>query len=322
MTSSSTRILITCPPMRGSISRYQDKLVSLGMSVDCPKMAQVMSEEELIEIVPEYDGWIIGDDPATARVFAAGARGKLRAAVKWGVGVDNVDFEGARGAGIPVTNTPGMFSDEVADLAMSYVISLARESFAVNAGVWSGGWPKPVGMSLKGKVAALVGFGNIGQATATRLLASKLNIHVYDPFYKGGSALDSSVTFHRWPEQIERADFIVFCCCLDQSNRHMLNAEILANCKRGVHIVNVSRGPLIDEQALAASLASGAVHSAALEVFEIEPLPANSPLRQFRNCIFGSHNGSNTQEAVDATSYRAIELLHNSFAAWKPQHLD
>ena len=70
-----------------------------------------MKEEELIETVPRYDGWIIGDDPATARVFAAGVSGKLRAAVKWGVGVDNVDFEGASLAGISVTNTPGMFSD-------------------------------------------------------------------------------------------------------------------------------------------------------------------------------------------------------------------
>lgn len=295
--------------MQNSIARYRDELAEKGLDVHCPTMTQVLAETELMELVPRYDGWIIGDDPATAQVFAAGARGNLKAAVKWGVGIDNVDFEGAGAAGVPITNTPGMFGDEVADLAMSYVVVLARQTFLVNAGVWSGEWPKPVGISLKDKVAAVVGFGSIGQATTVRLLASKVKVHVYDPLYKGGSPLDAAVTFRAWAEEIGSADFIILCCSLTKANRHMLNAEILANCKPGVRIINVSRGPLIDEHALSLALSSGAVHSAALEVFDVEPLPADSSLRKHRNCVFGSHNGSNTQDAVDATSRLAIDLL-------------
>lgn len=310
-----SRILVTCPPMIRSIGRYRELFDEAGLAVHCPQMTQTLSEEELIQELPNYDGWIIGDDPATARVFIAGAAGRLRAAVKWGVGVDNVDFEGARAVGLPISNTPGMFGEEVADLALGYVIALAREMFVVSTGVHEGGWPKPVGLSLRDKVAAVIGFGNIGQATAERLLACKMRVQVYDPLYRGGAPLESAVKLKVWPLGLGDADFIVLCCNLTKENRHMIDAKTLSSCKRGVRIVNVSRGPLIDERALAGALEDRTVHSAALEVFETEPLPASSPLRGFKNCIFGSHNGSNTQEAVDRTSRRAIELLRLALAS-------
>ncbi len=90
------RVLCTCPPMIGGIDRLRDEFARRGAEVVCPEFRQVMSEDELVALVPQFDGWIIGDDPATARVFEAGVRGKLHAAVKWGVGTDNVDFAGAK----------------------------------------------------------------------------------------------------------------------------------------------------------------------------------------------------------------------------------
>ena len=98
-------------------------------------------------------------------------------------------------------------------------------------------------------------------------------------------------------------------CALNAANRHMLNAEALRAAKRGVRIVNVARGPLIDEVALIDAIESGHVHSAALDVFETEPLPFDSPIRRFDNCILGSHNASNTNEGVMRASERAIDLL-------------
>ncbi|MFN6035371.1 MAG: NAD(P)-dependent oxidoreductase, partial [Dolichospermum sp.] len=101
----------------------------------------------------------------------------------------------------------------------------------------------------------------------------------------------------------------VLTCALTPDNWHILNKKTLALAKRGLRIVNVARGPLIDEVALAEALASGQVHSVALDVFEVEPLPEESPLRQFEQCIFGSHNASNTVDAVHRASERAIALL-------------
>jgi D-3-phosphoglycerate dehydrogenase len=102
---------------------------------------QTLSVEELKELVPQHDGWIIGDDPATREVFMAGKAGKLKAAVKWGIGVDNVDFDACKDLGIPIVNTPNMFGGEVADIAVGYVIALARETFQIDDGIRQGSGP-------------------------------------------------------------------------------------------------------------------------------------------------------------------------------------
>ena len=303
------RILITCPPMLRAMDEFREIFSTRGIDLETPDVVQVLSEDELVEMLPNFEGWIIGDDPATARVFEAGKRGRLRAAVKWGAGVDNVDFGACKRLGIPITNTPGMFGREVADVALGYVIALARETFAIDRGVKAGDWPKPAGMSLAGCTAALAGYGDIGRNTAKRLLASEVKVIAYDPFFQAVSGLEA-VKSAVWPARIEEADFVVFTCALTKENRHMLNREVLSRAKPNVRVINVARGPLIDEAALVEAMRSGRVHSAALDVFEIEPLAAGSPLRGFGDrCLLGSHNSSNTIDAVRRTSHKAIELL-------------
>ncbi|MEB3179501.1 MAG: phosphoglycerate dehydrogenase [Nostocaceae cyanobacterium] len=302
------KVLVTCPPMLRLIDEFKPIFSAKGIEIFCPDVVQTLSVEELKSLVPQYDGWIIGDDPANKEVFAAGKAGKLKAAVKWGVGVDNVDFIAAKNLDIPVTNTPRMFGAEVADIAMGYVIALARQTFLIDRGVRDGKWLKPSGISLADKTVALVGFGDIGRNTAKRLLAADMHVIAYDPYFQPAQGLEV-VQSAKWPDRLEEADFIVLTCALTPENKHMLNAETLAKAKPGVRIVNVARGPLIDETALIAALASGQVHSAALDVFEVEPLPMDSPLRQFEQCIFGSHNGSNTVDAVRRASEKAIALL-------------
>ncbi|MGB1883073.1 MAG: phosphoglycerate dehydrogenase [Gammaproteobacteria bacterium] len=305
-------ILVTCPPMLGMLERFVPEFEKAGYTVDAPDVVQTLSEAELVERLPHHRGWIIGDDPATRAVFEAGVKGELKAAVKWGVGVDNVDFEAARRLNLPITNTPNMFGHEVADVAHGYVIGLARELFLIDRGVRAQEWPKPRGISLAGKKAGLIGFGDIGAQTARRLEASGLSLVVYDPALD--QAPNPTCQLARWPDQIEQCDFLVFTCALTASSRHMLNAETLARCKPGVRIVNVARGPLIDESALVDALESGQVHSVALDVMEFEPLPAASPMRDMPRCIFGSHNGSNTVEAVIATSEQAMRALFGFLA--------
>jgi D-3-phosphoglycerate dehydrogenase len=279
-----------------------------GVQIVCPDVAQALSEEQLVRLVPQFDGWIIGDDAATRRVFEAGKKGSLKAAVKWGVGVDNVDFVAARELGIPVAHTPNMFGDEVADVAMLYVTALARETFWVDREVRAGRWPKPTGLSLDGKTVGLIGFGNIGKAIAKRLSTAGMRIIVYDPVIKSADQL-SPLALASWPERVEECDFLVLTCSLNSSSRQMLNASVLSRVKRGIRIVNVARGALIVESDLIDALQKGIVHSVALDVFETEPLPSSSPLRKFEHCIFGSHNASNTKEAVMRASTRAVELL-------------
>jgi D-3-phosphoglycerate dehydrogenase len=294
--------------MLGLINEFRHLFTEKSIDLHCPLVKQTLSVEELKELLPQFDGWIIGDDPANAEVFKAGHQGKLKAAVKWGVGVDNVDFKAAKELGIPITNTPRMFGGEVADVAVGYVIGLARQTFWIDREVRKGNWIKPSGVSLAGKTVALVGFGDIGRSTAKRLLAFDLKVIAYDPYFQAQDNL-SQVESSIWPNRLEEADFIVLTCALTSDNYHLLNADIFAKVKPAVKIVNVARGPLIDESALINALSSGQVHSAALDVFEIEPLPLDSPLRGFEQCIFGSHNGSNTVDAVHRASQQAIALL-------------
>ena len=304
--------------MIGRLEHFRDLLAEADIDITVPPITQVLPESELIEILPEYDGWIIGDDPATAAVFQAGVAGKLRAAVKWGVGIDNVDFPGAHACGIQVTNTPGAFSEEVADVALGFTIMLARKLHVVSNGVRDGKWLKPVGSSLRNKVAAVIGYGNIGRETARRLVACGMKVQAYDPAFTEdsvaaalGNAVGNTdpVTCLEWPEQIGNADYIVLTCALNKHTHEIINADVLEQAKDGVRIVNVSRGPLIDEAALIKSLDSGKVESAALEVFVEEPPSTNHPLLKHEKCVFGSHNGSNTAEAVDRASHTAIDLL-------------
>lgn len=302
------RVLITCPPMINNIDSLRHLFEGNGIQTVCPDVAQTLSEEQLVRLVPQFDGWIIGDDPATRRVFEAGKKGSLKAAVKWGVGVDNVDFAAARDLGIPVANTPNMFGDEVADVAMLYVTALAREAFLIDREVRAGRWPKPTGLSLAGKTVGLIGFGNIGKATAKRLSAAGMRIIVYDPAIESADQV-SPLGLANWPERVGECDFLVLTCALHDGNRHMLNADVFTRLKEGVRIVNVARGALISETDLIDAMQRGIVSSAALDVFEAEPLPLSSPLRRCERCVFGSHNASNTKEAVMRASTRAVELL-------------
>ena len=199
------KILVTCPPMLGMKEQFIPIMESMGIEAVCPEVTQTLSVEELIELVPTVDGWIIGDDPATAEVFKAGKAGKLKAAVKWGIGVDNVDFEACHELGIPITNTPNMFGAEVADVALGYVIALARETFAIDRGIREGRWPKNRGISLENKTVGVIGFGDIGSNAVRRLNACGMKSIVWDP---GVKEIPQDVGLLKsWPNGVEDCDF-------------------------------------------------------------------------------------------------------------------
>jgi len=305
---SQFKVLVTCPPMIGMIDSFKEKAKNLGIELNPAKLKQTLSEEELIQLLPVFDGWIIGDDPATKKVFEAGRAGLLKAAVKWGIGTDNVDFNACKALDIPIANTPGMFGSEVADIALGYVIGLARYTFSIDKEIKKGNWPKPSGISLKGKKVAIIGYGDIGKNTVRRLLACQMDVFVYDPFAEK-SSIENRVSLQEWPLKLDECDFIVVNCSLSKSSYHLLNTDSFKKMKKGVRIINVGRGPIIDENALIEALDKKIVHSVALDVFENEPLPLNSPLRNYENCIFGSHNSSNTIEGVFRTSFKTIDIM-------------
>ena len=246
------KILVTCPPMLNMIENFDSFFKKYSLEYDAPKIVQTMSEKKLMEILPSYDGWIIGDDPATRRVFEAGASGKLRVAIKWGIGTDNVDFNACKDFNIEITNTPDMFGSEVSDIAITYIIGLARSTYYIDRQVRKGNWPKIAGITLKDKNVAVVGFGDIGKNVARRLKAMDMNVTIYDPSFSAEGFKEfvlGGYSLAEWPEKVEKKDFIVLCCALSKTSHHIINEETIKLMKQGVRIINVGRGGLIDEGA-------------------------------------------------------------------------
>ena len=303
------KILVTCPPMLGLFDEFVEPAKKLGLELVAAETTQILSEDALIAQLPAYDGWIIGDDPATREVFVAAQKGHLKAAVKWGIGVDNVDFLACQKLGIPIINTPNMFGGEVADMAIGFLLGLARQTYYIDREIrQNNAWPKPAGISISGKKVGVVGFGDIGKSTVKRLEGFDVDVTVYDPGVEGNQGFDF-VNRQTFPDGLEALDFLIFTCALNMYNRHMLNTKTLAKMKQGAQIINVARGSLIDEKALISSLQKGHIAAVALDVFEEEPLPEKSPLRDMPQCIFGSHNGSNTVEGVRRASHEALNKL-------------
>lgn len=305
------KVLLTCPPMIGMLDYFQKDFREANFEVTVPEFTQEISEEALIKIIGDFDGWIIGDDPATEAVLRAGTAGRLRACMRWGVGTDNVDFVAFEKYKVPIENTPKVFGREVADLACHYVSALARHTYVINDEVRKGNWHKPIGTSLWSTKALIVGMGDIGQNLARRLFAHDIEVYFSDP-YVNASDVETPTQKVKWPEGTADVDFIIFTAPLNDQTRHMLDSNALKHMKKGVKIVNVGRGPLIDENALINGLNSGVIHSAALDVFESEPFKIETHqelLKRKDKLIFGTHNGSNTSEAVQFVSRMTIEKL-------------
>jgi D-3-phosphoglycerate dehydrogenase len=309
----SLRVLVTCPQMQRTIEQFRPQLESAGIETDLPPVVQALSESELIPIIGQYDGMIAGDDELSAPVIDEADR--MRVISKWGVGVDGIDRRATARRGIAVTNTPGMFGEEVADVAMGYVTMLARGLHLIDRSVRQGGWDKPVGMSLTGQTLGIVGLGSIGQALARRGHGYGMDIVGFEIAPAQRSEAEAAgVELLEFDELLRRSRFVALCCPLTVDNRHLLGERALNLMRSDAYLVNTARGPLVDEKALASALAAGEVAGAALDVFEVEPLPVDSPLRRFDSVILGSHNGSNTEEATLRTSARAVENLIRSLA--------
>lgn len=300
------RVAVTCTQLQRDIEEYRVEFEDAGIELVLPRVeGQQLGGTRLIEALSGVDGVIAGDDEFTADVLAR--LPALRCISKWGIGLDAIDLGAAADRRIVVTNTPGVFGDEVADVALGYVIMLARQLHVIDAGVRAGRWPKPVGRSLRGSTVCLVGLGSIGRAFALRAAACGMGVRAVDPNPPPDAATFGAELTSLY-EALREADYIVLTCDLNPSTFHILDEGALHQAQRGVQIVNVARGGLVDEKALVRALRTGHVRAAALDVMELEPLPPSSDLRALP-VIFGSHNASNTAQACARTHRFAIDNL-------------
>lgn len=305
-----TSLAITCLHLQRHIETYRPLFAKHGVDIVLPEVrAQRLDAEEMLRILPGFATIIAGDDAIDRAALVAAKEQGLKAVIKWGIGTDGIDKAAARELGIPVFNTPGVFGEEVADLAMSYLLLLTRGLHHMDNSIRSGGWLKVEGRSLHTMTAGVIGLGSIGRAIARRCAAFGMTVIGSDPASIAPDDLAAaSVRQVSFPEVLAKADVVLLASALTPESHHVMDGKAFSSMKPGSYVINVGRGPLIDEAALTEALTSGKLAGAGLDVFEIEPLPADSPLRAFETCVFGSHNGSNTREAVDKVNRMTVEI--------------
>src|SRR5437899_1575537 len=275
-----------------------------------------LSEPELIDLIPPFSALVVrSQTKVTAAILNAGA--KLRVVGRAGVGVDNVDVETATRRGIVVLNAPGGNTVSTAEHAFSLLLSVARKIPQADANIRGKKWDKKnfEGVELYNKTLGVIGMGRIGSELSRRAIAFGMRVVAYDPYLSATRARSLQVELvDDLDDLLTSADFISLHTPLTAETRHILDAARLQKTKRGVRIINCARGGLIDEGALAEALQDGRVAGAALDVFEIEPLPSDSPLRSAPNLVLTPHLGASTTAAQErggieiAQSIRAVLL--------------
>ncbi len=270
-----------------------------------------LTPDELLAIIGEYSALVVrSETKATAAVIEAAHN--LRVIGRAGVGVDNVDVDAATKRGIIVMNTPGGNTISTAEHAFSLMVSTARNIPQADASVKDGKWDRKtfVGVELYNKTLAILGMGRIGTEIARRAIAFGMRVLAYDPYLSPSRARSLQVELvEDLDELIPQADFITMHMPLTPETKYMLNAARLARAKKGVRIVNCARGGLIEEAALIEALKTKHVAAAALDVFEQEPLPADSPLRALPNLVMTPHLGASTAEAQEGVGIEIAEQI-------------
>jgi len=295
ITMSKPKVLVADPVSDRGIAELQE-----GGIIDVT-VKTGLKEDQLLEIIGEFDGLVVrSQTKVNARVIDAAK--KLKVVGRAGVGVDNVDVESATKRGIIVMNTPAGNTISTAEHAFSLMMSISRNIPQADASMKAGKWDRKSfeGVELYGKSLAILGMGRIGTEIARRAIAFGMRVYAYDPYLSASRARSLQIELvERLDEIVPLADYITMHMPLTDETKNMLNAERLAKTKKGVRIINCARGGLIDEAALYEALKSRQVAAAALDVFEIEPPPADSPLRTLPNIVLTPHLGASTAEAQE-----------------------
>lgn len=286
-------------------------LTEAGHTVDERKL----SADELLDVIGNYDGLVVRSaTQVTPEVIAAGVP-NLKLVGRAGVGVDNINLDAATQNGLIVMNAPLGNILSAAEHTIGMIFAVARNIPQAHALLQSGTWDKKrfVGVELHEKTLGIVGLGKIGKHVASVLQAAGMRVVAYDPFLSKEVAEDLRIESLELDEVLNQADILTLHTPLTDKTRNLINAERLAAMKDSVRIVNVARGGIIDEAALADALTNGTIAAAALDVFSSEPVPMDSPLFGAPNMITTPHLGASTEEAQVRVSTDIAKAFVNYF---------
>jgi D-3-phosphoglycerate dehydrogenase len=252
---------------------------------------------------------VCGDDRYSAGVLQACAP-RLKVISKWGTGIDSIDQEAASRLGIQVCRTPNAFSMPVADTVLGYMLAFARRQPWMDRAMKSGRWEKIPGRSLSECSLGVVGVGNCGKAVIRRARAFGMQLLGNDIIEIAPDfILEHGVQMTSLEDLLARSDFVSLNCDLNPTSFHLINRRTLNFMKPGAILINAARGPILDEPALIEALQNGTIAGAALDVFEMEPLPPDSPLLEMDNVMLAPHNANTSPAAWERVHRNTIRSV-------------
>jgi len=304
-----TTVLLSAPYMLPYSERFRPVFDHYGITLVVADVNERLSEEEILRYAGTFDATICGDDRYTEAVIQQ-CLPRLKVISKWGTGIDSIDKAAANRLGVSVWNTPNAFTLPVSDTVLGYMLAFARQLPWLDQEVKKGGWGKFASSSLSECTLGVIGVGNVGKAVirrarafGMRLLGNDIVPVAPDFIVEMGLQMTSLETL------LQEADFISVNCDLNPTSYHLINAKSLSLVKPSAVLINTARGPIVDEQALITALQEKHLGGAALDVYEVEPLPADSLLRGFNNVLLASHNSNSSKAAWERVHWNTLRNL-------------
>ncbi len=321
------KVLLSAPYMLPFIARFQPVFEHYSCELVIPEVNERMEADEILAYAGQFDGTICGDDRYTPEVIRQCAP-RLKVISKWGTGIDSIDKEAAEALGMQVFRTTNAFTVPVSDSVMGYMLAFARRQPWMDDEVKSGKWTKIPGRALSECTLGVIGVGYIGKAVLRKAHAFGMKLIATDILEVPSDFLQQvPVKMVALEELLAQSDFISVNCDLNPTSRHLLDRSAFTKMKPSSVVINTARGPIVDEYALIEALKSGHIAGAAMDVFEVEPLPEDSPLRAMENVMLAPHNSNSSPEAWEKVHWNTIRNLlvglgipHDDFEAVMQAH--
>lgn len=302
-------ILFSAPYMLPFLDRFRSHFAKYDLELIVPEVNERLDQAQILEYAGEFDGTICGDDQYNTEVLHA-CTPRLKVISKWGTGIDSIDQQTALDLGVKIFRTTKAFTLPVADTVMGYILAFARRQPWMDQNVKSGQWEKLPGRSLSECSLGVIGVGNIGRAVLLRAKAFGMHLLGNDIIEIDPEFIRTAgVKMTTLEDLLTRADYISMNCDLNPTSQYLINQDTLSSMKSSTVVINTARGQVIDEAALIKALETQVIAGAALDVFEVEPIPAESPLLQMDNVMLAPHNANSSPAAWEHVHWNTIRNL-------------
>jgi len=303
------KVLFTAPYMIPFVDRFKSVFNKYNLELIVPDVQERMEEADLLKYAGQFDGAICGDDRYTLRVIEA-CSPRLKVISKWGTGIDSIDAEACSRYSIKIGRTLNAFTTPVADTVLGYMLAFARRQPWMDREMKSGRWEKIPGKTLSECTLGVIGVGNIGKAVTRRAKAFGMKVYGTDIVEIDHVFVsETGIEMTSLESLLKKSDFVSINCDLNPTSQHLMNADTFALMKPNAVLINSARGPIVDEKGLIAALQAKRLAGAALDVFEHEPLPLESPLMKMDNVMLAPHNSNSSPTAWERVHWNTIKNL-------------